>query len=67
MTRLCHWTDYIKNTPMLEQCLPKLINGDRLIGLKVGISTNREVEGSILGTSTILNVDQIWKGVHPAS
>ena len=33
----------------------------------VCLTTNKEVASSILGTYTILKVDQVWKGAHPAS
>ena len=31
------------------------------------LTTNQEVASSIPDISTILNVDQVWNGVHPAS
>ena len=31
------------------------------------LTTDQEVAGSISGTSTILNVDEVWNTVHPAS
>ena len=41
---------------------------DRLVGLVVSMSDYWSWgRGSIPGTSTILNVDWVWNGVHPAS
>ena len=37
-----------------------------LLGLQFSVF-DYEVAGTILGTSTILNVDKVWNGVHTAS
>ena len=31
------------------------------------LTTNQDLSGSIPGNSTVLNVDKVWNGVHPAS
>ena len=38
-----------------------------LVKVSVCLTTNHEVADSIPGTFKILNGDQVWNGVHPAS